>query len=96
MEDPELKNLYINRISLSDKGGMCTVYFYSSLGEEEFDRVFEQLKLYKPSLRKAIAVRVPNRYTPDLFFKFDEQLKKQLEIEYLIERVKADDSKYSQ
>lgn len=93
-EDPELKNLFVNRVALSEHGGMAEVYFYSSLGREEFERVFQQLKLYKPSLRKAIADRVPGRYTPDIRFKFDDQLKKQLAIEELIEQVKEHDARY--
>lgn len=96
MEDSELRNLFVNRVSLSDAGGVCEIYFYSSLGRQEFDRVFDRLKLYKPSLRKALSSRIASRYTPDLIFRFDDQLKKQLEIEELIERVKAeDDSRYS-
>jgi ribosome-binding factor A len=93
-EDPELKNLFVNRVALSDNGGMAEVYFYSSLGRDEFERVFQQLKLYKPSLRKAIADRVPGRYTPDIRFRFDDQLKKQLAIEELIEQVKEHDARY--
>lgn len=95
LEDPELKNLFVNRVSLSDEGGVCTIYFYATMGREEFERVFDRLKLYKPSLRKALSQRIPGRYTPQLIFRFDDQLKKQLEIEELIERVKAeDDSRY--
>lgn len=97
LEDSELKNLFVNRIVLSESGSICTVFFYSSLGHEEFDRVFGQLKLYKPSMRKALSQKIKGRYTPDLIFRFDDQLKKQLEIEALIERVKAeDDSRYSE
>lgn len=94
-EDQELKNLYINRVALSDNGGMAEVFFYSSLGREEFERVFQQLKLYKPSLRKAIADRIPGRYTPDIRFRFDDQLKKLLAIEELIEQVKEHDARYT-
>jgi ribosome-binding factor A len=93
-EDPELINLYINRVSLSETGGMAEVFFYSSLGREEFERVFQQLKLYKPSLRKAIAQNIQGRYTPDIRFRFDDQLKKLLAIEELIERVKEQDARY--
>lgn len=95
IEDPELHNVFINRIELSPDGGVCTIYFYGSSGKEAFTTVLEKLKLYKPSLRKAIAARINARYTPELIFRFDEQLKKQLEIEELIERVKAEDARYS-
>jgi ribosome-binding factor A len=94
-EDPELKSIFINRVELSDDGGICTIYFYSSQGKEAFEQALDKLKLYKPSLRKAIASRINTRYTPELIFRFDDQLKKQLEIEELIERVRADDARYS-
>ena len=93
-EDPELKNVYVNRVELSDNGGTCTIYFYSSLGQDEFKRALEFLKLYKPSLRKALAMRINARYTPEVVFRFDAQLEKTLGIEHLIERVKANDARY--
>lgn len=94
-EDPELKSIFINRVELSPNSGMCTVYFYSSEGKEAFEKALERLKLYKPSLRKSIASRINARYTPEIVFRFDEQLKKQLEIEELIERVKTHDARHS-
>lgn len=95
-ENSIFKDLFISRVALSESGSVCTVYFYSSLGREEFERLLEDLKLYKPSLRKALSSRIASRYTPEIIFKFDDQLKKQLEIEELIERVKEDDARYSE
>lgn len=90
------KDLFINRTELSESGSVCVVYFYSSLGRAEFDRVFADLKLYKPSLRKALSKKISSRYTPEIIFKFDDQLKKQLAIEELIERVKIDDARFTE
>lgn len=91
IEQPDFRNIFINKVVLSDDGGICFVYFYSLLGKAEFERVFDQLKLYKPSMRKALASRIAGRYTPNIVFKYDDQLKKQLDIEELIERVKNND-----
>ena len=90
LEDPELKDLFINRVSLSNDKSSCIVYFYSGLGKAEFERVFEHLKLYKPSMRKALASDIKGRYVPQIIFRYDDQLKKQLEIENLIESVKSE------
>lgn len=95
IDDPELKDLFINRVSLSNDKSVCAVYFYSALGREEFERAFEHLKLYKPSMRKALSQTVPGKYVPNIVFRFDDQLKKQLEIESLIERIKTDDDSSS-
>lgn len=90
LEDTELQNLFINRVELSNDKSTCYVFFYSSLGKEVFDRLFPHLKLYKPSLRKALASRIGGRYVPQIYFKFDDKLKKQLDIEHLIEKVSSE------
>src|SRR6516164_7171990 len=72
LDDTRLRDMYVNRVELSPSRGMCTVYFYSPLGEQHFDELLEVLKLYKPSLRKALATTLDSRYTPELLFKFDK------------------------
>jgi ribosome-binding factor A len=90
MEDSELKNLFVNRVSLSSNKSTCFVFFYSGLGKAEFERVFEHLKLYKPSMRKSLSKSIQGRYVPQIVFQYDEQLQKQLEIENLIESLKSE------
>ena len=91
MDDIRLHDIYVNRTELSPSRGMCTVYFYSPLGKKHFDELLEVLKLYKPSLRKAVSQTLDSRYTPDLMFRFDEQHEKALKIEALLEKVKSED-----
>lgn len=88
MDDPELQGISIIRVALSPDKGMCTVYFYSPDGKAGFDKCFDRLKLYKPSLRTALAHQIKSRYTPDLMFKYDEQFEKQAKIEALIDKLK--------
>lgn len=52
---------------------------------------FLVLKLYKPSLRKALS-KLPSRYAPELIFKYDEELEKQMKLEELMDKVKEQDS----
>lgn len=89
MDDKRLQGLFVNRVHLSPDKGLCTVYFYTSKGEEYFNDVLQVLTLYKPSLRKALASTIKGRYVPDLVFKFDKQFEKQQRIEELIEQVRT-------
>lgn len=90
LDNPALGGLSISRVSLSDDKHLCSVFFYSPDGPETFEKKLETLKLYKPSLRKAIAQKIPGRHVPDLLFKYDSQLEKQLAIEQLLDKVKKE------
>ena len=90
MDDSRLQGLFINRVELSKDKGHCTVYFYSVKGKEDFELKLDALKLYKPSLRKALAQKIKGRYVPDLVFAYDEQLEKQLKVETLLEKLKRE------
>jgi ribosome-binding factor A len=88
LDDPRLAGVFINRVQLSPDSGICTAYFYSVEGEEHFNQVLDILKLYRPSLRKALAERINRRYTPDLIFKYDTQFDKHERLEELFEKIK--------
>jgi len=90
VETPALADLFVNRVELSPGKSLCVVYFYTIKGKEHFDSLLEELKLYKPSIRKAIAQEVQARYTVDLLFKFDDQFEKTQRIEQLIEKNKQE------
>lgn len=90
-DDSRIQDIFVNRVELSPDKGSCYVYFYSVKGEAYFKEMLEILKLYKPSLRKAIATTMQSRYTPELIFKFDVQFEKTLKIEQLIDKVKGED-----
>ena len=91
LDEPRLSGLVINRVSLSSDKSLCTVYFYTSKGKAEFDEKLEILKLYKPSLRAALAKEIKSRYTPDLKFKFDDQFEKHQKLESLMYELKDKD-----
>ena len=88
MDDPRLAGLFINRVKLSPDKSHCTVYFYTPEGQEHFNNVLEILKLYKPSLRKALATGIKARYTPEIVFKFDKTFEKQSRLEKLLDTIK--------
>ncbi|MEX0939813.1 MAG: ribosome-binding factor A [Candidatus Babeliales bacterium] len=88
LDDARLREITLSRLSLSPDKSMCTIYFYTPQGESYFKDVLEILKLYKPSLRKAIAEKIDARYTPELRFTFDSHYEKQERFEQLMEKIK--------
>ncbi len=87
-DDPRLMSLTINRVSISSDKGYCSIYFYTPGGLQEFEKLLEILKLYKPSLRTALAKSIKSRYTPQLIFKFDEQYEKEEKMNKLLDSLK--------
>lgn len=87
----ELSSLMVTRVDISADSGICYVFFTSLTGREGFDASFQKLKLFKPSLRSALAREIPSRYVPDLVFLFDDELEKQRGLEALLDSVKATD-----
>lgn len=90
LDNPQLQGFSISRVSLSADKSIATVYFFLPEGKAGFEQKLEYLKLFKPSLRKALADRIPGRYVPQLRFHYDDQLEKQIKIETLLDEVKKD------
>lgn len=90
-DEPEIAGIYITHVDLSADSGICYVYFATAQGpltsEELFQKALERLKLYKPSLRKALAKAMKSRYVPDLIFRFDEKNEKVRHINELLDDV---------
>lgn len=86
-EDPELHGLSISRVELTPDKGHVLVFFYTPEGKEIFDSKLERLKLYKPSLRAALASEIPSRYTPDIRFMYDATYEQQRRVEEILLKV---------
>lgn len=93
-EQPAVREVYLSRLELSADGGMCYLYFATivpidsdSVAEERFKAALDVLKLYKPSMRKALAHGLQARYTPDLYFMYDEKREKLDRINALLDQV---------
>lgn len=87
-DDPELHGFSVTRVELNADNSICSVFFYGEGGEELFKQKLNYFKLYKPSLRAAIAQEISSRYTPNIVFRFDDQFEKQMAIERLLDTVK--------
>ena len=88
-DEKNIIGLVPTRVSLSDDKGHCTLYFTCDT-EEEFIKKLETLKLYKPSIRAQLSKNIKGRYTPEIVFKYDQQFKKQLEIDQILDAIAAD------
>lgn len=95
-DDKNLSKIYPTRIDFSSGNGVCYIYFSSSSGEKEFDTALETLKLYKPSIKKAIAKMLQSRHTPDVIFKYDKELEKELYLDKIFEEIKSEDKEEDQ
>lgn len=97
-EQPAVREVYLSRLELSADGGICYLYFAAiAPGENQpaaalqrFEEALEVLKLYRPSLRKALAQVIQARYTPDLMFLFDEKREKIDRINELLDQVQQE------
>jgi ribosome-binding factor A len=87
LEDKRLQDIFINRVQLSNDKSKLLVLFYAQGGIESFKQALEILKLYKPSMRKAIADSTRARYVPDIRFAYDAQFEKQQQLEELLDEV---------
>jgi ribosome-binding factor A len=90
MDEPKLLSVFVTYIVLSKDGGICYVYFSTYTNKEAFDEALEILKLYKPSMRKALATTGHSRYVPNLRFLYDESKEKERHINKLLDDISTD------
>lgn len=93
-DEPVVAKVYPTRVDFSADTGMCYVYFAtfdtSQDAQEAFNDALKVLKLYKGSLRTALAKQINGRYTPDLIFLFDTTTEKVRKINELLDKVQED------
>lgn len=89
-DNKDLKDLYPNRVKFSADMGICTVLFYSPHGKSYFEEKIPVLILFKPSLRGAIARRIPMRRVPEFIFQYDDEFEEQQKLDAVIEKLKVE------
>lgn len=87
LDDSRLLGVTITHVELSHNKSVCNIYFYIPGGLEAFEPIKSTLILYKPSMRKALAQRVPSRHVPDIVFKYDEKFEKQMKLENIFNQL---------
>jgi ribosome-binding factor A len=91
IDDSRLTGASITHVELSPNRSVCDIYFYIPGGLEAFDPIRSVLILYKPSLRKALAQRIPSRHVPNIVFKYDDKFEKQMKLENIFNEIKNQD-----
>ena len=92
LDEPVLSKVYVTRVSLSGGYKICYIYFSTYTdNKKDFDQALEILKLYKPSMRQAMAKAVGGRYTTDLVFLYDEAKEKERKMYALLDKVKQEE-----
>lgn len=89
-DESELSSLFVTRVELSKDTGICYVYFSTYTDRKAFDDGLKILKLYKPSMRKALADAMQARYVPNLFFRYDESKEKERRMTSLLDKIKEE------
>ncbi len=87
MDEPSLFKVFITKVTFSSDYKICYVYFSTFQDKSDFEPALEMLKLYKPSLKNALAKEVGGRYTSDLFFMYDDAKDKERRVTKLLEKV---------
>ncbi|MBU1007989.1 ribosome-binding factor A [Candidatus Dependentiae bacterium] len=90
-DESRLSSLFVTRVELSRDGGICFIYFSTHTTKEAFDEGFPLLKLYKPSMRKALSQAMSSRYVPNLVFKYDETKEKERKITGILDKIASED-----
>lgn len=95
-EDPLVASVFITHVELSADTGVCYIYFsaYPDATDRNtktiFEEALEKLKLYKPSMRSALAKMLHGRYVPNLVFLFDEKREKVERINDLLDQAQEE------
>ena len=92
-EQPVVGEIFPTHVEFSTGNGMCYVYFSGLKGKESFDKALEVLKLYKPSIRKALASLRHARYTPDIKFVYDRSIDHGLKITEILDNLNKENQK---
>jgi ribosome-binding factor A len=94
-DHPELLGVFPTKVELSSGKTVCDVFFASIKGHEGYVAAVEVLKLYRPSIKRAIAGMRQWRKMPDLRFHFDVGYDKGVTVNELLDKVSAQDSEIS-
>ena len=84
VRDPQLRDISISRVELSDDLRHAKIYFTSLQGGKNSALLKSRLDKAKGFMRSHLAKQINMRFTPDLHFWYDETVEKVEEIEKLL------------
>ncbi|THB78931.1 MAG: 30S ribosome-binding factor RbfA [Desulfobulbaceae bacterium] len=87
VRDPELREVNISRVELSDDLKHAKIYFTTLDGSGQASHIKKRLLKAKGFMRSHLAKSLNLRFTPDLHFWYDETVEKVEEMEKLLEEL---------
>jgi len=90
-KDPRVYNVTITRVTVTPDLRLARVFF--SCRDGEVDEALSGLASAKGFIRSHLAKEMGMRYVPDLDFRHDESLERQLEMEKLLQEIASEDDK---
>ncbi|MCF7799473.1 30S ribosome-binding factor RbfA [Candidatus Babeliales bacterium] len=91
-DEPDLLKVFVTKIELSKDYKICYVYFSTYADKSDFDKALEILKLYKPSIRRALAQNISGKFAADLRFLYDKTKDKERELLSFLDKVVEQDA----
>ena len=91
MADPRVRSVTVIRVEVSSDLRFATVFVSIMGSETERKRSLRGLEHATGFLQARVAARLQTRFTPVLSFKYDESVKKSVEISRLIDEAVASD-----
>ena len=93
LKDPRLGFVTITKVELTDDYRLAKV-FYSVLGEDpEYKKCKDALASGLGFIRRLVGRRIRMRYTPEILFKEDRSSKYSVQIQKVLDEIKAEDLK---
>ena len=86
-DNPLLTRFSVSRVELSRDGGLCTVFIQSLASAAEVEIGMQEIKLFAPATRKALASVLQTKFVPELRFAYDEHIEKINRLNEVLERV---------
>ena len=90
LDYPQLQEFAVTRVVLSNNKSTAAIFLYSTNGSEAFKQNLPFLKLFGPSLRKALAQTLVSKYVPEVRFFYDAAQEKQQALERLLDQIKQE------
>lgn len=95
MKDPRIVFLTVTRVKVSSDLSLAKIY-YTVLGDEDTKlKVQQGLEHAVNYIRRLIAQRMKLRFIPKLEFYYDDELKKTLELEKLLDELRDENNRES-
>ena len=89
-ELPVLYKISCTSAQLNKEGSLVKVFVYSAFGKECAEEAIKAIIPYVPSMRGGLSQMMSLRYTPRIYFCYDENYNKVIKINHLLDKVSSE------